>query len=98
MKTLPRLLLSLSLCAAVLPARGQGAPPPPAAAGFHAQELPLLMRSDLSTEERERLREEARRRREAWQQMSPEERHQLRRDIRDAGQALYPRREHRPRD
>lgn len=53
-------------------------------------------RDDISAEERERRRDEARRRREAWQQMSQEERHQLRSDIRDAGQALYPpRRGHR---
>jgi hypothetical protein len=46
---------------------------------------------DLSPEQRDQVREERRQRREAWQQMSPEDRHQLRRDIRDAGQTLYPR-------
>lgn len=39
----------------------------------------------------EEEREERRQRREAWRQMTPEERHQLRRDIRDAGHMLYPR-------
>lgn len=50
---------------------------------------------DLSPEQRgqwhEERRDERRQRREALQQMSPEERYQLRRDVREAGQSLYPR-------
>lgn len=52
-----------------------------------AGRIPPRLMPDLMEERRE----EARRRREAMQQMSPEERHQLRRDIRDAGRMLYPR-------
>lgn len=62
----------------------EGAQPPPDADGRLPQQRTLL-------ELIEERREEARRRREAWRQLSPEERHQLRRDIRDAGDALYPR-------
>lgn len=51
-----------------------------------------MHRQDWTPEQREQWREERRQRREQWQQLSPEERHQLRRDIRDAGQTLYPRR------
>ncbi len=48
---------------------------------------------DFPPEQREQWREERRQRREQWQQMSPEDRHQLRRDVREAGQSLYPRRD-----
>ncbi|MDX9994147.1 MAG: hypothetical protein RBS28_02405 [Rhodocyclaceae bacterium] len=44
----------------------------------------------LSPEERMERREENRQRRDSWRQMSPEERHRLRSDIRDAGRSLYP--------
>lgn len=54
-----------------------------------------LRAHDFSPEQREQWREERReerrQRREQWQQMSPEDRHQLRRDVREAGQSLYPR-------
>jgi uncharacterized membrane protein len=80
--------VSLLFClAAALPAYGQESPPPLPPAG---QELRMPLHV-LTPEQLEQWREERRQRREAWQQMSPEERHQLRRDIRDAGHALYPR-------
>lgn len=80
------LLLSLS---ATLPVCAQDVPPPPPVPPF-GQEPRFQLRS-LTPEQLEQWREERRLRREAWQQMTPEERHQLRRDIRDAGHALYPR-------
>jgi hypothetical protein len=43
----------------------------------------------LLPEDRMQHREEARQNRENWRQMSPEERHRLRSDIRDAGRSLY---------
>jgi uncharacterized membrane protein len=84
MKT-PVLILLLALSAA-LPAWGQDAPLPPAG---YRERMPL--RDGLSSEERERMRDTRQERRDAWRQMSPEDRHQLRRDIRDAGRTLYPR-------
>ncbi len=44
---------------------------------------------DMTPEERAAWREARRARREQWRQMSPEERHQLRHDIREAGHDLY---------
>lgn len=46
---------------------------------------------ERTPEERAAWREERRRLHEAWREMSIEERHRLRRDIRDAGEQLYPR-------
>ncbi|GAB1393708.1 hypothetical protein MASR1M60_18720 [Rhodocyclaceae bacterium] len=46
-------------------------------------------RGEATVESRRQWHEERRQRREALQQMSPEDRHQLRRDIRDAGRTLY---------
>lgn len=87
MKTSVRILL-LCLSAALLPAWAQEVPPP---SGYPERVQRMPMRDGLSAEERERMREAGRERREAWRQMSPEDRHQLRRDIRDAGRSLYPR-------
>lgn len=81
-------LLLLSLSTAALPAGAQDVPAPPPPAGWQAPERPMR---DLSPEERAQWRESREQRREAWRQMSPEERHELRRDIRNAGQELYPR-------
>jgi len=95
MKALVTILILCSLSAA-LPAAAQDAPLSP---GMYGQMQRQPMR-DLSPEQREQMREARQQRRDAWQQMSPEDRHQLRRDIRDAGQTLYPRggvgRRHRP--
>jgi len=86
-----RVFLPFLLCCAILPARGQGAPVAPPA-GHQAGEFRYhLSPRDMTPEEREAWREERRQRREQWRQMSPEERYQLRRDIRDAGREIYPR-------
>ena len=58
--------------------------PPRAALPEPMPRMPMRQMSDAQ-------REESRQRREAWRQMSPEDRHQLRSDIRAAGQTLYPR-------
>ena len=95
MKALVTILILCSL-SAVFPAAAQDAP---LSQGMYGQMQHQPMR-DLSPEQREQMREARQQRRDAWQQMSPEDRHQLRRDIRDAGQTLYPRggggRRHRP--
>jgi hypothetical protein len=46
-------------------------------------------------ERREEYRDDLRQRRDAWRGMSPEERHQFRSDIRDAGRDIYRPRGHR---
>jgi Spy/CpxP family protein refolding chaperone len=46
--------------------------------------------SELSLAQHQQLREERQQRRDARSQMSGEDRRQLRQDIRDAGQAIYP--------
>jgi Spy/CpxP family protein refolding chaperone len=91
------ILFAMLLSAAAGHVLAQGVPPPPPGhAGPGLQDQRGLMR-DLSLEQREQMRAERRERHEAWQRMSPEERQQLRRDIRDSGQTLYPRgRHHRP--
>lgn len=47
---------------------------------------------ELPSEQREQLREERRQRREIFEQLSPEQRYQLRRDIRSTADVLAPRR------
>jgi len=89
---LPFLLCSLALSsvrAEEPPARTMEPPHP----GRRHGESP----HGMTPEERAAWREERRARREPWRQMSPEERHQLRRDIREAGDAIYPRGPHHPR-
>lgn len=100
MKISVRIFLLLGLSVLALAAGAQPAPPPPGYQGpgpgyGQGQRGPMR---DLSAEQREDRRREHRQRREVWQQMSPEERHQLRRDIRDAGQELYPRERQRRGD
>lgn len=101
MKNAASRLSVFSLLAAItLVSRAQGLPlpppPPPGPAGDPAQ---MDRRwHDMSPEQRQQWRDERRQRRDARRQMSPEERHQLRRDIRDAGQALYPPAGHRGRE
>ncbi len=75
----------------LLPLSGmaQEYPRPPAAEQYGAGPEGGPGRS-LSAEERIERREENRQRRDAWRQMSPEERHRLRSDIRDAGRSIYP--------
>lgn len=82
-KAAPVLLCSLlGLLAMGVSAQPQSYSPP-------WREVPHERFRDRVPEERERLREEReqwrKERREQWQQLSPEERHQLRRDIREAG-------------
>lgn len=93
-KTLRILLLS-SCCLLALNVRGQENETVPR--GAFEQGTKGMPGNPFFQEERMGHREEARQRREIWRQMSPEERHRLRSDIRDAGQSLYPRR-HRGRD
>jgi len=94
MHPLVRLLLPFLLGCAILPVRGEEppaaqAPAPPRHEYHHGAHL-----RDMTPEERAAWREERRARREQWRQMSPEERHQLRRDIREAGRDLYFQRHH----
>ncbi len=92
------ILFALLLSAAASPALAQLVPPsPPGYGGQGLQDQRGQMR-DLNAEQRDQLRAERRQRQEAWQQMSPEERQQLRQDIRDSGQTLYPRGRHRRPD
>lgn len=110
MKKCAQLLILLSLTAFALAAGAQGRPPPGAGPGYHGGQGPLRDQYDAQRdaqreahrsermEQREERRRENRQHREMWQQMSPEERHQLRRDIRDAGQDLYPPKHQRRRD
>lgn len=109
MEKTARMLILLCLAIASFGAGAQDVPPaPPYGAGAPsgsppgfggpAARLPMRPLNDWTPEQREQFREERRQRREAWMQMSPEERHQLRRDIRDAGQRLYPYGRHRGRD
>lgn len=90
-KTLRILLLS-SCCLLALNARGQEEAPVPRRA--HEQGTKGMPGNPFFQEERMGHREEARQRREMWRQMSPEERHRLRSDIRDAGRSLYHDRPH----
>jgi len=73
--------------------QAQGAPSgPPALPGdMPGQGMRLPVRQ-FDGDERMERREEMRQRRDTWRQMSPEERHQFRSDIRDAGRSIYPRR------
>jgi hypothetical protein len=80
-------ILTLCVLSAAFAAAAQDVSPPP---GMYGQMHGQRMR-ELSPEQREQVREARQQRRDTWQQMSPEDRHQLRRDIRDAGQTLYPR-------
>jgi hypothetical protein len=93
-------LICLATLAIALPARAEDTlMPPPLPPQPALSPLGQEPRIQLTPEQLEQWRIERRTRREAWQQMSPEERHQLRRDIRDAGHELYPRvrRGHDPR-
>ena len=90
MKHLIRQLVVIFAVLAPAIAQAQGMGPPPGQFDQRMRGSPD-QREQLR-DERHRLHEERRQRRESWQQMSPEERHQLRRDIRDAGETLYPRR------
>lgn len=85
MKKLAYLCLGL-LCSAAFGVRAQGMPLPPP-----PRDATLEQREQWRDERREERREERRQQHEAWQQMSPAERQQLRQDIRDSGRALYPR-------
>ncbi|MFN3883681.1 MAG: hypothetical protein ACK4Q4_02850 [Rhodocyclaceae bacterium] len=86
MEKLPLVLVLLG-CAMLGTAQAQGAPPlPPVQPGPH--EAPRGSWRDLTPKQRERWREwreERRQQRDFLREMSPEERHQLRRDIREAG-------------
>lgn len=92
MKKFACLCLGL-LCGAAFGVRAQGMPSPPGGDGRLQRPPP----QDWTPEQREQWREERRQQREAWHQMSPADRQQLRQDIRESGRALYPReRRHRP--
>jgi len=85
MKNLARLLLLLWACLLAGSAAAQYPPPPPPG---DERAWPRGGR-EFAPQDADAWREARRSRREMWQQMSPEERHQLRRDIRDAGRELY---------
>lgn len=89
-------LLPLLLCCLILPAHGEEAPagPPGGSAPTGREFRHGMPPHDMSPAERAAWREERRQRRAAWKQMTPEERRQLRRDIREAGDAIYPRGPH----
>ncbi|MEW6164660.1 MAG: hypothetical protein AB1642_06335 [Pseudomonadota bacterium] len=87
MKKSAVLRLSLLLCACLSAAHAQETPQP--GADRQGDMRPPLRA--LSSEERGEFREAHRQHRESWRQMSQEERHALRRDIREAGRSLYPR-------
>jgi hypothetical protein len=93
-----RLLVLSGLAAIAFSVGAQGLPPAPPPGAPDRQGMMQRSWGDPSAADRERWREERRERRDAWQHMSPEERHRLRRDIRDAGQAIYPRHGLRGRD
>lgn len=86
-----RVLLAISLSALAPAAQAQDGPPQlPQPGGYGAgQRAPMSDWRDLSPEQHEQRREERRQQREARRQMSPEERHQFRSDIRDAGRSIY---------
>ncbi len=96
-----RSLLPFLLCCATLPAHGEAAIvkalEPPCCEHRHGKPPHEMPPEAMSPEARAAWREERRQRREQWRQMSPEERRQLRYDIRAAGHELY-RQPHRQRD
>lgn len=83
-----RILLAVCLSTLAPAVLAQDGLPQPGGYG-PGQRAPMSDWRDLSPEQHEQRREERRQQREARRQMSPEERHQFRSDIRDAGRSIY---------
>lgn len=79
----------LSCCAFSLHAMAEDFAQPPAIRYGGPENGAVRPLSPGQGMDRMERREERRQRHEAWRQMSPEERHRLRSDIRDAGRSIY---------